>query len=145
MSVIHKLREKPEGKRRSVALGVSAGVTSMLAIVWLSTLPARLGDNQELVRQSAPASPSAVFIDGMQSGLSGIRETIKELSGYMSGQYPDQINTDTEVLVETKEASSTASSTPITSPTLGADEIEGIDINPNDGIGTTSSSTPLQE
>jgi len=62
MGMLDDFRKKPDHVKQNMAFGTALGVTLMIGLVWVSTLPARLGDDvqlsavkEEIVEQKADA------------------------------------------------------------------------------------------
>lgn len=59
MDFLERIRQKPPIVRAQYALGIAALVTSIIAVVWLSTLPARfanVGDFSDIASSTVPVT-----------------------------------------------------------------------------------------
>jgi hypothetical protein len=83
-NVIHHLRTKPRHYRRGVAVGVSAGVTLVLAIIWAVTLPARLDSIAQKNKPAQQAAVSATPLESLKNTLNAGLESQMNQSGQMT-------------------------------------------------------------
>lgn len=74
LNTIHKLHQKPEHVRRRYALGVSFGVTALIALVWVSSFGSRLSQGT-LVEEGGRESvtPLAAVAESVREGVSEFR------------------------------------------------------------------------
>lgn len=71
LNTIEKLRKRPEAYRKRVAFTISAIVSGIIFLVWLSALEVRFGNmNEDVSRQNE----SSLYKE-VKEGLSGVFET----------------------------------------------------------------------
>ncbi len=70
-STVQKLHEKPMHVRKRYAVGVSFGITLLIAIVWVTSFSARISEGT-LVKDSNSTEdkkPLAAVVESVQSGV----------------------------------------------------------------------------
>lgn len=69
--VIEKLHKKPEYTRRQVAFGLSAAITSVIFLIWLSVLIYAPSEEKIAVSSDSPLTPlasiRAIALEGLQN------------------------------------------------------------------------------
>lgn len=83
--MLSRLRELPEHHREGLAFGLALSVTLIIALVWISVFPARLGNDRIVITKddveearSAKNAPSPV--ESIKESLAGVSSSIGELS-----------------------------------------------------------------
>lgn len=116
MSLLARIRNKPKAVRKQIAFSGALAATSVIAIVWLSTLPERYQtvSVEEVVEESSEAT------GGLRSFFAGVREQVAAVSSVWQG----------EESAETEgTATSTPSITPVDAPQIVIPQLQPTDIN----------------
>jgi hypothetical protein len=73
-TTVKKLHEKPEHIRRRYALGISFGVTALIALVWVTSFTSRLSGTLVESDQKETVKPLAAVVDSIREGAKNITQ-----------------------------------------------------------------------
>ncbi|MBX2866712.1 hypothetical protein KTR10_02030 [Candidatus Kaiserbacteria bacterium] len=84
MSLLQHVRERSDGTKRHIATAIAGTITALVAIVWISALPARL--------QTVAEAPEQEVIPIEQSGtsFSDLVSDVRSQVGAVTKAIPDQ-------------------------------------------------------
>lgn len=71
---IESLREKPEPVRKAIALFSSLGVVAVIAVIWISTLPARFTSTSQEAAVIQADTAGTVTLDSFQDQVNDLNE-----------------------------------------------------------------------
>lgn len=66
---LNKLRAKPLHERKMIALGISLGVTSVLALIWFASLSVRFGNTTQTANITQSSNDSSSQFQTIMSGF----------------------------------------------------------------------------
>jgi len=106
---LKKLHNKPEHKRRTFALGVSATFTAFIFVVWFSIYTTGFNTDLAEVKKSVVSPLAAIKVNtanvfsGFERGLGGLKDKVDEINSEIKDEYKTQV-------VQTYTASSSETS-----------------------------------
>jgi len=122
---LDSIRSKPKAARKQIAFAGAFVATSVVALVWVSTLPQRY----QMVPVDAVVAESSEATGLMRQFFSGVREQVAAVGTVLSTTTDDPATTTatTSAAVTATTATTTATTTPqIVVPQLNQDNINTI-------------------
>jgi hypothetical protein len=136
-SWLERLQEKPKAQRQRIAFFWALSLTSIIVVVWLVSLPERLGSVSQSLEEPefVPTSSSNSFMEGVREQIAGVREAVTQAGDAVVNQ------PEPEPASEPLPATTTATSGPaIIMPDLSQSENRPSRVRPI-LIATTSATT----
>jgi cytoskeletal protein RodZ len=91
MSFFSKLQSKSSATKTRFALAVASGATGILAIIWLSTLPARFAETTPQVSNESDTGLQDFFSE-TKNQLGNVLDSVKSVDGETSPQETSNLN-----------------------------------------------------
>lgn len=95
MSILDQLQAKDKQKKSQISVMIAGGITGVIALIWITTLPARLGERISL------SDPS---VEGEQSSESTEKKGIGSFLSDTKSQLGSIFQSNREAIQETKQA-----------------------------------------
>lgn len=87
---IHKLKQKPEHVRRRIAVGASAGITALVAVIWMTAMTGSgafaLGTGTNAPKQAPSTDAFALDGTNVKSNISQLTAAVDAATGASSSQ-----------------------------------------------------------
>jgi hypothetical protein len=88
------LRTKPSATRKRYAVGMASTITGVIALVWVSVLPARFMDD-EAATASLPTAPFASLWGEFREQMGGARDAVAQLGSITPATSSEPLGTTT--------------------------------------------------
>lgn len=85
--ILHKLHQKPEHHKKSLALGVSFVITTLVFGIWVSTLPSRFDETSDIAKETREQLEDGITpLATVKTSFDTAKKSIEDLRVGISGE-----------------------------------------------------------